>query len=77
MRRLLDVCVLSTRKPWAVKPEHLDGLREAGFSDAAIHDAFQVTAYFNYINRLADGLGVDLEDEMPAKPDYWERDWPA
>jgi hypothetical protein len=27
-----------------------------------------VTAYFNYINRVADGLGVDLEDWMPPKP---------
>ena len=29
-----------------------------------IHDIVQVTAYFNYINRIADGLGVDLEPEM-------------
>jgi alkylhydroperoxidase family enzyme len=45
--------------------EHLRGL---GWTDRAIHDAAQVTAYFNYINRLADGLGVDLERGMPARP---------
>lgn len=73
-RELLDVCVLSTREPWGVTPAHIDRLRTAGFSDRAIHDAFQVTAYFNYINRLADGLGVDLEPEMPPVPDGWERD---
>jgi alkylhydroperoxidase family enzyme len=43
-------------------------LRREGFSDAAIHDAAQVIAYFNYINRIADGLGVDRESWMPEKP---------
>ncbi len=37
------------------------GLREAGLSDAEILDVCQVTSYYNYVNRLADGLGVDLE----------------
>ncbi|MFQ5733081.1 MAG: peroxidase [Planctomycetaceae bacterium] len=74
MRALLDVCVLSTRKPWAVTAGQIDGLRAAGFSDQAIHDAFQVVGYFNYINRIADGLGVELEPEMPAMPANWERD---
>jgi len=30
--------------------------------------AAQIVAYFNYINRLADGLGVDLEPDMPPAP---------
>lgn len=42
-------------------------LRREGLSDEAIHDAAQVIAYFNYINRVADGLGVDLEEWMPPK----------
>jgi alkylhydroperoxidase family enzyme len=37
-------------------------LRAAGWDDRAIHDAVQVCAYFNYINRIAEGLGVDHED---------------
>jgi alkylhydroperoxidase family enzyme len=36
-------------------------LREHGFSDAAIHDAAQIIGYFNYINRVADSLGIDYE----------------
>jgi len=40
------------------------GLETFGFSQNAISDAAQVIGYFNYINRVADGLGVDLEPEM-------------
>jgi hypothetical protein len=43
-------------------------LRRAGFGDLEIHDAVQVIAYFNYINRVADALHVDLEPEMPPHP---------
>ena len=44
-------------------------LREAGFDDVAIHDAVQVTAYFNYINRVAHAVHVDLEPEMEPEPE--------
>jgi len=36
-------------------------LRDAGFSDVGILDIVQVTGYYAYVNRLADGLGVELE----------------
>jgi alkylhydroperoxidase family enzyme len=36
-------------------------LREAGFEDPAIHDICAIVAYFAFVNRLADGLGVELE----------------
>lgn len=36
-------------------------LREAGLGDPGIHDAAAVVAYFNFVNRIADGLGVQLE----------------
>ena len=47
----------------------LDRLRAEGFEDAAIHDATQVVSYFNYINRVADALGVEPEDFTRE----WER----
>lgn len=40
----------------------LDNLRKQGLDDRAIHDATQVISYFNYINRIADALGVEQED---------------
>lgn len=65
-RALCDHAIKLTRTPTAVGPSDLDHLRKLGLSDRAIHDATQVISFFNYINRIADGLGVDLEPGMPA-----------
>ena len=51
-----------THTPSAMSPADLDELRAMGFDDRAIHDATQVISYFNYINRIADALGVEPED---------------
>jgi len=45
----------------AVQPADLDLLRRAGFSDADILAIAEVVAYYAYANRIADGLGVQLE----------------
>lgn len=50
-----------TRDPAGCRREHVDALRSAGATDEQIHATVQVCAYFNYINRIADGLGVDPE----------------
>lgn len=60
-RRMLDYAVKLTRTPWAMTEGDIEELRAAGFSDAAIHDVVQVTAFFNMYNRLADGLGIEME----------------
>lgn len=46
----------------------VEGLRTVGLDDVAIHDAVQVIAYFNYINRVADAIDVELEPEYPPHP---------
>ena len=57
-----------TREPASMSPADLDALRAHGLEDRDLHDAVQVVGYFNYINRVADALGTDLEPEMPGMP---------
>ena len=57
-----------TRTPSAMTEADVEGLRAVGFDDVSIHDLIQVTSYFNYINRIADGVDVELEPEMAPRP---------
>jgi NAD(P)H-hydrate epimerase len=50
-----------TREPSRVVHADLEPLRAQGLDDRAIVDLNQVVAYFNYVNRIAEGLGVELE----------------
>lgn len=50
-----------TRTPGAVAATDVDALRHVGLSDRAIHDACAIVGYFAFVNRIADGLGVELE----------------
>ncbi len=59
---LCEFAVKLTRHPHRMAPADLDVLRACGFDDRAIHDAVQVIAYFNYITRVAEALGVEPED---------------
>ncbi len=61
-RALLDYAVKLTRQPWACAEADIIRLREAGWSDGAILDLNLVAGYFNFVNRLASGLGVPLEE---------------
>ena len=55
-----------TLSPWDMVENDVITLRDAGFSDAAILDINQVASYYAFVNRVADGLGVELEDENAA-----------
>jgi len=61
-----------TISPQAMSEADVEELRAAGLDDVAVHDLIQVTAYFNYINRIADAVNVDLEPEMPPHPERSE-----
>lgn len=60
-RALLAYTEKLTREPRSCGATDIERLREAGWSDRAIHDAAQICAYFNYINRVAEALGVEPE----------------
>jgi uncharacterized peroxidase-related enzyme len=67
-RALAEYAEKLTLTPGAMGKPDIERLRGAGFDDVAIHDLIQVTGYFNYINRIADGVDVELEPEMPPRP---------
>ena len=72
-RALCTFAARLTKSVAAMGPDAVAELRAHGFDDVAIHDAAQVVAYFAYINRIADALGV--EPETFVRP--WEQAPPA
>ncbi len=60
-RAISDYAVKLARTPSAVVPDDLAPLRAAGLTDRDIHDACAVASYYCFVNRLANGLGVELE----------------
>ena len=60
-REMLVYTEKLTLTPWEMVEADVIALREVGFRDAAILDINQVTGYYAFVNRLADGLGVELE----------------
>ncbi len=66
-RALCEFAEKLTRHPARMTAEDCQRLRRQGLRDRDILDAVEVISYFNYINRVADGLGVDLEPEMKRR----------
>jgi uncharacterized peroxidase-related enzyme len=60
-RTMLDYVAQLTRDATRVGPEHHEKLRAAGFDDRGILQITLIAAWFNYINRVADALGVGRE----------------
>lgn len=60
-RVMLDYALKLTLTPDEVSAADVDALRRAGFDDRGIHDVCAITGYFAFVNRMADGLGVELE----------------
>jgi uncharacterized peroxidase-related enzyme len=63
LRALAEFAHKLTREPAAIERGDVDELRSHAFDDAAIHDAMQVIAYFNYVNRIADAVGIEDEPD--------------
>lgn len=64
-RAMLDYVGVVTRDATKVTPAHHKRLREAGFDDTGILQITLIASWFNYINRVADALGVG---RGPAEP---------
>ena len=56
-----------TQTPPQMAASDVDALRAAGFTESAILDICQVASYYSFVNRLAIGLGVELEEGRSAR----------
>lgn len=61
-RAMLEFATKLSATPGEMVEADVEALRDVGLSDTAIHDLTQVVALFNYYNRLADGLGIAIDD---------------
>jgi uncharacterized peroxidase-related enzyme len=61
-RAMLDFAVRLTKAAYQLGPADLDRLRAAGFDDRGILQITLIASWFNYINRVADALGVGKPD---------------
>ena len=57
-RGMLEYAVTITEDATRVSAAMLDGLRGHGFDDTAILQMAAIASWFNYVNRMADALGV-------------------
>ena len=62
-RAILDYAMKLTRTPADVCREDVEALRSCGLDDRAIHDLACIVSYFAFVNRVSDGLGVELESD--------------
>ena len=64
-RTMLDYVVKLTKDATRVWKDDIDGLRQAGFDDRGILQITLIASWFNYINRVADALGVGRSTRIP------------
>ena len=71
-RAMLDFSVQITKDATRITREDVEGLKQQGFDDRAILQITLIASWFNYINRVADALGVGRDDpigaELPVPP---------
>jgi len=65
-RALCDFAVRLTHAAAQIEQSDVDALRAQGLTDTDVSDAIQVIGYFNYITRVADGVGIDDEPEWAS-----------
>lgn len=65
LQALLIYAIRLTVSPQTIQRADVEQLQRAGLTPREVIDANQVVAYFNYVNRVSEGLGVELESHWP------------
>lgn len=63
---MLEYAAKLAREPRAMSQDDVARLRDDGFSDRAILEINLAAAYMSFVNRIAEGLGVEVEDHFGA-----------
>jgi alkylhydroperoxidase family enzyme len=67
---ILSLATSVTQHPWALERADYDRARAGGLGDDTILQAVVLSAYFNYLNRVADAVDIELDYESPLpRPD--------
>jgi len=66
-KAILNYATKLTRTPGSMTDVDVEQLRSQGLDDRGIHDICAITAYFAFVNRMADGLGIELEKRFNDK----------
>lgn len=69
-RAMLEYAVKLTESPGDMNEDDVVHLREAGFDDEQVLNVNLVCGYFNFVNRVAQGLGVDFSEEEMSGYNY-------
>ena len=73
-RGMLDFAAKLTREPGEMRESDVQGLRGLGLSDEQILSVVGITCVFNFMTRLADGLGVELDRGRQEAAERWLAD---
>lgn len=68
LRAMVDYALKLTDEPARMQRDDVGRLRQAGLNDRAILDLNMIASYFAFVNRVADGLGVPLEEYWSSEP---------
>ena len=74
LEAILNYATLLAGDPSVVQEEDLQMLRKAGLSDEEILSVVLITCNFSFMTRLADGLGVELDERMHAAASQFVRE---
>lgn len=80
-RGMLDFAVKLTRDPSSVQREDVEGLRREGLDEQQVLSVVLITSLFNFMTRLADGLGVEFPAASQRQIESWlagparEQEW--
>ena len=71
-KAILEFAVKVTKAASTVTPADHEHLRGYGLTDEALFAIVEVVGFFNYINRIADAFGVELDDFLELRRDFNE-----